>query len=86
MSTEAQRIEWSKRTDLVKRGEWIWNWCEHWPVAGLRSWLPKFVCAWSKDEMAFALGMTCGRFSCFVTRAYAWFTPDGEFVWGTLSA
>ncbi len=79
MSTEAERILWAKRKDLVKRGRWrmdIYTWpsCK-WP------WM---TFGWDSQRLSLAIGMGWLRRAIWFSRNYAWYTQEGEFVWGTL--
>ena len=82
MTTEAERLAWYKRADLVKRGEWRFDYSRRWPH---RWWDLTLVHGWDNERLTWCLGAIL--FKCYlgVRRDYAWFTPWGSFVWGTTS-
>jgi len=79
MSTEAQRLEWYKRKDLVKRGKWRADFSDC-----AFSWRPKFSAGWDRERLTHAISASWLGRSIWLKKNYAWYTPQGEFVWGTL--
>lgn len=80
MSTEAERLEWYRRGGLLRRGMWSVSLDARWPW----SWSPRAFAGWSQHRTGFSVGVSWFGHCVSVTRRYAWFTADGEFVWGAL--